>query len=58
MNEEDTAFKAWLASKHPHVKLLLDEEAAIGGVNFALTITDFRNKTVIKVYPFVWAESG
>jgi predicted phosphodiesterase len=34
MNEEDKAFKTWLASKHPHVKLLLDEEAAIEGVNF------------------------
>lgn len=34
MNEEDKEFKAWLASKHPHVKLLLDEEISIDGVNF------------------------
>ncbi len=34
MNEEDKKFKAWLESKHPHVKLLLDEEVGIGGVNF------------------------
>jgi predicted phosphodiesterase len=34
MNEEDKEFKAWLADKHPRVKLLLDEEVSIGGVNF------------------------
>jgi predicted phosphodiesterase len=28
MNEEDKEFKAWLESKHPHVKLLLDEEVS------------------------------
>ncbi len=33
-NEEDNRFKAWLEHKHPHVKLLLDEEVSIGGVNF------------------------
>ncbi len=34
MNEEDKRFRAWLKAKHPHVKLLLDEEVSIGGVNF------------------------
>ena len=34
MNEEDNRFKAWLEDRHPHVKLLLDEEVSIGGVNF------------------------
>jgi predicted phosphodiesterase len=34
VNEEDDRFKAWLEGKHPHVKLLLDEEISIGGVNF------------------------
>lgn len=34
MNEEDKELKGWLASRHPHVKLLLDEEVSIGGVNF------------------------
>ena len=34
MNEEDRGFKAWLRSRHPHVKLLLDEEVSIDGVNF------------------------
>jgi len=34
MNEEDDRFKAWLEANHPHVKLLLDEEISIGGVNF------------------------
>jgi Calcineurin-like phosphoesterase len=34
MNEEDERFRAWLKAKHPHVKLLLDEEVSIGGVNF------------------------
>jgi Icc-related predicted phosphoesterase len=44
MNEEDRKFKAWLASKHPHVKLLLDEEVSIGGVNFfgGTMWTDFQ----------------
>ena len=30
MNEEDKRFKQWLITKHPHVKLLLDEEATLG----------------------------
>ena len=34
MNEEDNRFKAWLKAKHPHVKLLLDEEVSIGCVHF------------------------
>jgi hypothetical protein len=34
MNVEDNRFKAWLEDRHPHVKLLLDEEVGIGGVNF------------------------
>jgi predicted MPP superfamily phosphohydrolase len=34
MNEEVDRFKAGLKAKHPHVKLLLDEEVSIGGVNF------------------------
>ena len=34
MNEEENRFKAWLEDRHPHVKLLLDEEVSIGGVNF------------------------
>jgi predicted phosphodiesterase len=34
MNEEHNRFKAWLEDRHPHVKLLLDEEVSIGGVNF------------------------
>jgi hypothetical protein len=34
MNEEDHRFKAWLEDRHPHVKLLFDEEVNIGGVNF------------------------
>jgi hypothetical protein len=34
MNEEDNRFKAWLEDRHPHVKLLLDEEVTIDGVNF------------------------
>ena len=34
MNEEDNRFKAWLEDRHPHVKLLLDEEVCIRGVNF------------------------
>jgi Icc-related predicted phosphoesterase len=34
MDEEDNRFKAWLEDRHPHVKLLLDEEVSIGGVNF------------------------
>lgn len=34
MTEEDDRFKAWLEGNHPHVKLLLDEEISIGGVNF------------------------
>jgi len=34
MNEEDDKFKTWLALNHPHVKLLLDEEIGIDGVNF------------------------
>ena len=29
MNEEDNRFKAWLEDRHPHVKLLLDEEVTI-----------------------------
>ena len=34
MNEEECRFKAWLEDRHQHVKLLLDEEVSIGGVNF------------------------
>jgi predicted phosphodiesterase len=34
MDHEDNKFRAWLAANHPHVKLLLDEEVCIGGVNF------------------------
>ncbi len=34
MNEEDKDFRAWLESEHPQVKLLLDEEAVVGDVNF------------------------
>jgi hypothetical protein len=34
MNEEDRKFRVWLKAKHPHVKLLLDEEVSIGDVNF------------------------
>jgi predicted phosphodiesterase len=34
MNEEAKKFKAWLASNHPKVKLLVDEEISFGGVNF------------------------
>jgi hypothetical protein len=34
MNGEDKKFRAWFKSKHPHVKLLLDEEASIEGVHF------------------------
>ena len=34
MNEEDNRFKAWLVDRHPHVKLLLDEEVSIGGCQF------------------------
>jgi predicted phosphodiesterase len=34
MNEEDDKVKAWLAETHPHVKLLQDEAATIGGTNF------------------------
>jgi predicted MPP superfamily phosphohydrolase len=30
MNEEDRRFRVWLKAKHPHVKLLLDEEVSIG----------------------------
>ena len=30
----DNRFKAWLEDRHPHVKLLLDEEVSIEGVNF------------------------
>jgi predicted MPP superfamily phosphohydrolase len=29
MNEEDNRFTAWLGDRHPHVKLLLDEEVSI-----------------------------
>jgi Icc-related predicted phosphoesterase len=34
MNHDEQEFKAWLESKHPQVKLLLDEETSLGGVNF------------------------
>jgi hypothetical protein len=34
MNEEENRFKSWLKAKHPHVKLLLDEEVSIGCVHF------------------------
>ena len=44
MNEEDNRFKAWLEDRHPHVKLLLDEEVSIGSVNFfgGARWTDFK----------------
>ena len=34
MNEEDNRFKAWLEDRHPHVKLLLDEEVSIERCQF------------------------
>lgn len=34
MDHEDNKFRPWLEGNHPHVKLLLDEEFSIGGVNF------------------------
>ena len=34
MNEEGKRFRAWLKARHPHVKLLLDEEVSLEGVNF------------------------
>ena len=34
MNEEDREFRAWLKGSYPNVKLLLDEEVSICGVNF------------------------
>jgi predicted phosphodiesterase len=34
MNEEDRKFREWLQANHPQVKLLVDEEVSIGGVNF------------------------
>ncbi len=34
MNEEEKNFKIWIEKNHPHVKLLLDEEISIEGVNF------------------------
>ena len=34
MNEENKKFRGWLATNHPHVNLLLDEEVSIDGVNF------------------------
>jgi predicted phosphodiesterase len=48
MNEEDERFRAWLKAKHPHVKLLLDEEVSIGGVNFfgGTMWTDFNGGDV------------
>jgi hypothetical protein len=44
MNEEDNRFKAWLEDRHPHVKLLLDEEVSIGvSISFGNTMwTDFN----------------
>lgn len=47
-NEGDERFRAWLKAKHPHVKLLLDEEVSIGGVNvFGGTMwTDFNGGDV------------
>jgi predicted MPP superfamily phosphohydrolase len=48
MNEEDERFRAWLKAKHPHVRLLLDEEVSIGGVNFfgGTMWTDFNGGDV------------
>ena len=48
MNDEDRDFKAWLASKHPQVQLLLDEEVSIDGVNFfgGTMWTDFNGRDV------------
>src|SRR5262249_48680674 len=34
MDHENSKFNKWLEDNHPHVKLLLDESAAIGGVHF------------------------
>ena len=49
MNDEDNRFKAWLEDHHPHVKLLLDEEVRIGGVNFfgGTMWTDFKGGDVL-----------
>jgi predicted phosphodiesterase len=48
MNEENKEFKAWLATKYPNVKLLLDEEVSFGGVNFfgGTMWTDFNGGDV------------
>src|SRR6202161_3448425 len=48
MNEEDKRFRVWLKAKHPRVKLLLDEEVSIGGVNFfgGTMWTDFNGGDV------------
>ena len=45
MNEEDNRLKAWLKAKHPHVKLLLDDEVSIGGATFfgGTMWTDFNS---------------
>ena len=34
MDQEDSQFRAWLGSNHPHVKLLFDEPLSIDGINF------------------------
>jgi predicted phosphodiesterase len=45
MDEGDRRLRAWLLTKHPHVKLLLDEEASIGDVHFfgGTMWTDFNS---------------
>jgi hypothetical protein len=44
MNHEDNRFRAWLKVKHPHVKLRLDEEVSIRGVNhFGGTMWSYFN---------------
>jgi predicted MPP superfamily phosphohydrolase len=34
MDREESDFKAWLETNHPHVRLLFDEAVRIDGVNF------------------------
>lgn len=46
MNDEETNFKAWLESRYPLAKLLLDEDISINGVNFfgGVMWTDFNGR--------------
>jgi predicted phosphodiesterase len=46
MDKENARFRAWLDGHHPHVKLLMDEGAAIDGVNFfgGTMWTDFNGR--------------